>query len=278
MQSYTYEGATIEEAVERGLEELGLDRDGVDVEVKSRGGFFAKPTVVLTPKEAPVTTAEAEEAQKDTDVEEQTETHSKRKPTEAELVRAEERVRTFITALIGNMGLNCSVSVARDGEDISVNIEGDDAGSVIGYRGETLDAVQYVTLWIANEHGRDFVRVSVDAENYRQKRKEVLTALAERLAHKCHKTGRRVSLEPMNPFERRVIHTALQDDKFVRTESEGEGRFRHVVIIPKDEDTERKPREKVAETPEMTYGTSFKFRHKGAVKTKTYGAPKKRPY
>lgn len=271
MQSYTYEGETIEEAINAGLKELGLKREDVEVYVKSRGGFFCKPTVVLTPiekEEEPAPVVEEPAPKKE----------RANRPTEEELVRAEERVRTFVTALVGNMGINCSVSVSRDGEDISVDIGGDDAGAVIGYRGETLDAIQYMTLWIANESGKEFVRVSLDAENYRARRKEVLTALAERLAHKCHKSGRRVELEPMNPFERRIIHTALHGDKYVRTESEGEGRFRHVVIIPREDVPGNKPRNRVTEMPTMTYGTSAEFRRKGASKTKSYGVTKKKPF
>lgn len=268
MQSYTYEGETLEEAINNGLKELGLKRDDVDVDIKSRGGFFCKPTVILTPKEEPVETAPVAPVPAKPAT-------PRNKPTEEELVAAEERVRTFVTALVGNMGVNCSVSVSRVEEEISVVIGGEDAGAVIGYRGETLDAIQYVTLWIANEQGRDFVRVSLDAENYRQRRKEVLTALAEKLAHRCHKAGRKVELEPMNPFERRIIHTALQNDKFVRTESEGDGRFRHVVIIPREDVPGSKPRSRVTHLPEMTYGTSAEFRRKGAGKTKTYGAKKK---
>ena len=271
-KTYVYEGKTVEEATEKGLSELGLTSNEVTVEVLAKGGLFTKAQVEITIKEK----EEVEE------VSVQEEVINEEGVSEELLINAEERVRTFVAELISQMGLDCTSTVTREGQEISVKVAGKSASAFIGYRGEVLDAIQYMTLWIANKEGDDFVRVSIDAEDYRQRRKETLTRLAERLAHKCHKTGRKVELEPMNPFERRVIHTALQNDKFVRTESYGEGRFRHVVILPKEE----VKREKVAvkknnngiSTPEMSYGTSASFRKKGIAKTKSYGAPSKKPY
>ena len=271
-KTYVYEGKTVEEATEKGLSELRLTSNEVTVEVLAKGGLFTKAQVEITIKEK----EEVEE------VSHQEEIVNEEGVSEELLINAEERVRTFVAELISQMGLDCTSTVTREGQEISVKVAGKSASAFIGYRGEVLDAIQYMTLWIANKEGDDFVRVSIDAEDYRQRRKETLTRLAERLAHKCHKTGRKVELEPMNPFERRVIHTALQNDKFVRTESYGEGRFRHVVILPKEE----VKREKVAvkknnngiSTPEMSYGTSASFRKKGIAKTKSYGAPSKKPY
>ncbi|MBR2350320.1 MAG: protein jag [Clostridia bacterium] len=264
--TYTYEGSSVEEAIEKGLAELNLTRDDVEVDVKAKGGFFTKAQVVLTVKPTPVVEPEVIES-------------AEGEITEEEFIAAEERVRNFINELIIQMGLDCEAEVKREGSEINVNITGKGASSAIGYRGEVLDAIQYITLWIANSERKDFVRVSLDAENYRGRRKETLSRLAERLAHKCHKFGRRVELEPMNPFERRVIHTTLQNDRFVRTESEGEGRFRHVVILPKEEvKRERKPQNKAQEESVMTYGTSAQFRRKGIAKTKSYGAPSKKPF
>ena len=266
-KTYVYEGKTVEEATEKGLTELGLTIENVTVEVKAKGGLFTKAQVEITVKEKEV----VEEVSSKEEI-----------STEDLLNGAEERVRTFISELIEQMGLDCTSVVTREGQEISVKVEGKSANAFIGYRGEVLDAIQYMTLWIANKEGDDFVRVSIDAEDYRQRRKETLTRLAERLAHKCHKTGGKVELEPMNPFERRVIHTALQNDKFVRTESYGEGRFRHVVILPKEEMRKEKVAVKknnsAIVTPEMSYGTSASFRKKGIAKTKSYGAPSKKPY
>ncbi|MBR3685250.1 MAG: protein jag [Clostridia bacterium] len=277
-KTYIYEGKSVEEATEKGLAELGLTAEDVVVEVKSKGGLFTKAQVEMTIKEKE---AEVEAVEEIAETEAQQDTQPE--INEELLVQAEERVKTFINELILQMGLDSEASVSRNGQEISVKVSGKSASSFIGYRGEVLDAIQYMTLWIANKDGDDFVRVSIDAEGYRQRRKETLTRLAERLAHKCHKTGRKVELEPMNPFERRVIHTALQNDRFVRTESYGEGRFRHVVILPKEEVKRERPQQpkkvqSAISTPEMSYGTSASFRKKGIAKTKSYGAPSKKPY
>ncbi len=277
---YTYEGKTIEEATAKGLQELGLKAEDVVIEVKSKGGIFSKAQVIITVKEKKVDLSEVAEVT----VEESATEETTPVVSEELLLEAEARARTFIDELVLQMGLDCDASVTREGQEISVSFSGKGASAVIGYRGEVLDAIQYMTLWIANRECKEFVRVSIDAENYREKRKETLTRLAIALAHKCHKSGRKVELEPMNPFERRVIHTALQDDKFVRTESQGEGRYRHVVILPKEEvRRERKEYNKGnnqtqsgLKSPQMTYGTSSSFRKKGYSKTKSFGAPNKK--
>lgn len=275
--TYIYEGKTVEEATQNGLLALGLSAEEVSVTVKSKGGLFTKAQVEISvlPKEEKV-----EEVSLTIDSVEESENVIDAVQEEL-LARAEERVRTFVKDLIIQMGIDSESEVTRSGAEINVKVTGKGASSFIGYRGEVLDAVQYVSLWIANKEGVDFVRVTIDAEDYREKRKETLTRLAERLAHKCHKTGKKVELEPMNPFERRVIHTALQNDKFVTTESEGEGRFRHVVIMPKEGVKREKPaknNQSAIATPQVSYGTSASFRKKGIAKTKSYGAPSKKPF
>ena len=198
-------------------------------------------------------------------------------PSEEECALAEERVRAFLEGLIGEMRLKCGVSVERERENIVVKISGEDAGSVIGYRGEVLDAVQYMALWIANKSVKEFIRVSLDAEGYRKKRTDTLRTLAERLARKALKTHRREALEPMNPYDRRILHTALTDFDGVETVSEGEGHNRHVVIVPKDERAFEK-KSGITEVTEKNYGTSAKFRQKGARKGKSYGVPRRKPF
>ena len=288
--TYIYEGKTVEEATQKGLQDLGLSQSDVKVEVKSKGGLFTKAQVIIT-------VLEKEEVEEESSIQEERVENASEPESEVSesaeeavvinavqeelLARAEERAGAFINELVLQMGLDCQVEVSRKGTDINVKVTGKGSSSFIGYRGEVLDAIQYMTLWIANKEGVDFVRVTIDAEDYRQRRKETLTRLAERLAHKCHKTGKRVELEPMNPFERRVIHTALQNDRFVKTESEGEGRFRHVVIIPKEEvRRERTPKNNQSgvTAPQISYGTSASFRKKGISKTKSYGAPSKKPF
>ena len=111
----------------------------------------------------------------------------------------------------------------------------DKLGRLIGRRGETLDALQYLTSIVVNKGRDEYMRVTLDTENYREKRAEALLALSTRLADKVTKTGKKFTLEPMNPYERRIIHSALQNDKYVMTRSEGEDPFRHVVISLKKE-------------------------------------------
>ena len=114
---------------------------------------------------------------------------------------------------------------------LSINISGDKMGLVIGYRGETLDSLQYLTSLVINKnHEDEYIRVSLDTENYRQKREETLIKVAQKTAYKVRKSGRAYKLEPMNPYERRIIHSALQDYNDINTYSEGEEPFRRVVV------------------------------------------------
>ena len=116
-------------------------------------------------------------------------------------------------------------------------------GLLIGKRGQTLDSLQYLVSLVVNKESEDYLRVKLDTENYRERRKETLETLAKNIAYKVKRTRRPVSLEPMNPYERRIIHSALQNDKYVFTKSEGEDPFRHVVIaLKKEERRERRPR------------------------------------
>ena len=116
-------------------------------------------------------------------------------------------------------------------------------GIIIGKRGQTLDSLQYLVNLVVNKGNAPYVSITLDTENYRERRKETLETLAKNIAYKVKRTRRPVSLEPMNPYERRIIHSALQNDKYVFTKSEGEDPFRHVVIaLKKEERRERRPR------------------------------------
>ena len=126
-------------------------------------------------------------------------------------------------------------------EVVYIEIDGKDSGTVIGKRGQTLDSLQYLVSLVVNKESEDYLRVKLDTENYRERRKETLETLAKNIAYKVKRTRRSVSLEPMNPYERRIIHSALQNDKYVFTRSEGEEPFRHVVIsLKREERTERR--------------------------------------
>ncbi len=126
---------------------------------------------------------------------------------------------------------------------MDVNLTGDEMGLLIGKRGQTLDSLQYLVSLVVNKESEDYLRVKLDTENYRERRKETLETLAKNIAYKVKRTRRPVSLEPMNPYERRIIHSALQNDKYVFTKSEGEDPFRHVVIALKKEERRREDRD-----------------------------------
>ncbi len=136
----------------------------------------------------------------------------------------------FLREVTKEMGLDLEISAQKGEESLFVNIQGKDSGTVIGKRGQTLDAIQYLTSLVVNKGHEDYTRVVVDAENYRAKREKTLEALAYRLAGKVIKTKRSVKLEPMNPYERKVIHAALHDHPKVMTRSEGQDPYRRVVI------------------------------------------------
>jgi len=271
---YEFKAATVDEAIANGLKELGLTIDQVDCEKKSYGGIFTKACVILTPKELPQAPAAVKpepaviktpanepailDASEDGVVQ-------KNLPV-ANLKEIEVSCTDFVRELVSLMGPRCDVTSDTEGGEINIYVDGDGAGQIIGYRGEVLDAIQYFALMLANQFGeKEFVRVQVDAGNYRKKRKETLALLARRLATKTARSGRRTELEPMNPFERRVIHTTLADDKEVTTQSEGEGKYRHVVIIPNVED----------KYSSNGYGQSD-FRRNGPSNTHSFGYNKRK--
>lgn len=137
----------------------------------------------------------------------------------------------FLQDVLKAMGMEVKITSSIDSEGaLNINMEGDNMGILIGKRGQTLDSLQYLTNRIANKNQEEYVRVKLDTENYRQRRKETLENLAKNIAYKVKRTKKSVSLEPMNPYERRVIHSALQGDKYVSTHSEGEEPYRRVVV------------------------------------------------
>ena len=128
------------------------------------------------------------------------------------------------------MGLSLDITAKEGEETLYINIQGKDSGTIIGKRGQTLDAIQYLTSLVVNKDREKYMRVVIDAENYRAKREKTLEALAQRLASKVVKTRRSVKLEPMNPYERKVIHSTLQSNPKVVTRSEGQDPYRRVII------------------------------------------------
>lgn len=144
----------------------------------------------------------------------------------------EDKARNFLEEIFKAMELEVMIDLKYDELDRSMNIDlsGNEMGVLIGKRGQTLDSLQYLVSLVVNKDVEDYIRVKVDTENYRQRRRETLENLAKNIAYKVKRTKRPVSLEPMNPYERRIIHSALQNDRYVTTHSEGDEPFRHIVV------------------------------------------------
>lgn len=140
--------------------------------------------------------------------------------------------QSFLTELFKDMDLNVNVKTFTGDKVVFIDVDGPDSGSVIGKRGTTLDAVQYLTSLVVNKDESGYIRVVINAEGYRERREQTLEKLANKLADKAVRTGRSVRLEPMNPYERKVIHTALQKRTEIFTRSEGDEPYRKVVIVP----------------------------------------------
>lgn len=254
-------GTDIEEAVKLALIDLKLSRDEVEVivlEQPSKGFFgigskLAKVRVVpkkeeeVIPQPQPESVVEEvkEEAPAETKPEHRkNETRKKRdrkrkekrtpiipKEPEENLVALEEHAALdFLKEITEKMGLQLNITAKAGEESLYVDINGKDSGTVIGKRGQTLDAIQYLTSLVVNKDEEKYTRVVVDAENYREKRERTLEQLANRLADKVVRTKRSVRLEPMNPYERKVIHATLQSNPNVTTKSEGEEPYRRVII------------------------------------------------
>ena len=144
---------------------------------------------------------------------------------------AKQFLKEVFTAM--NMAVTIDVDYNEEEKTMNVDLSGDEMGVLIGKRGQTLDSLQYLVSLVVNKDKEDYIRVKVDTENYRERRKDTLENLAKNISYKVKRTKRSVSLEPMNPYERRIIHSALQNDKYVTTHSEGEEPFRRVVVTLK---------------------------------------------
>lgn len=143
--------------------------------------------------------------------------------------------KNFLAKLLKAMHVQAKIDIEFDEEEgvVQIDLSGDDMGVLIGKRGQTLDSIQYLTNLVVNKESDNYLKVKLDTENYRERRRETLENLAKNLAYKVKRTRKQVALEPMNPYERRIIHSALQHDKYVETHSEGEEPYRKVVITLK---------------------------------------------
>ena len=158
----------------------------------------------------------------------------------------EDKAKDFLKDVFAAMNLTVVVDVKYNEEEntMDVDFSGDEMGILIGKRGQTLDSLQYLVSLVVNKDTENYIRVKVDTENYRKRRKETLENLAKNISYKVKRTKRPVSLEPMNPYERRIIHSSLQNDKYVTTYSEGDEPFRHVVVVLKKYDKNDKKNER----------------------------------
>ncbi len=247
-------GATVNDALITAAQKIGTTRDKIDYEVLDEGskGFLGigarmakikvryktveENTVKEEKKEAPKQVEKKEAAVKieeKTKLEEKTETDSQPKAKEISFEKIEACARDFLNQMFHAMELEVEIKINCHEDTMDVEFIGNEMGILIGKRGQTLDSVQYLLSLVVNRYSENYIKVKVDTENYRQRRKETLEGLAKNIAFKVKRTKRPVSLEPMNPFERRVIHSALQNDRYVTTRSEGEEPYRHVVVLLK---------------------------------------------
>lgn len=213
-----------------------LDRDDVSVEIveRAKSGFLgigASPAVIRVQYEAPDEEAAQEAAPTETQAPAAEPEASVEPAAPADEPESYARIRTFVSGLLEHMGIQAQIDItARDNGGVNVNLSGSGMGAVIGRRGETLDAIQHLTNYAVNRGSDKHMHISVDAESYRAKREESLVRLAEKMAAKAVKYKRSMALEPMNSYERHVIHTALQDYEGVTTSSTGTEPNRRVVV------------------------------------------------
>jgi spoIIIJ-associated protein len=207
MERIEVTGKTLEEALTNASVMLKTASENLEYEVIDKGSnglfgiFNSKPVKILVNKKASIT----------------------------------DKVEKFLSDIFATMKIEVKTEISVDEEKntMDINLVGDDMGALIGKRGQTLDSLQYLASLVVNKESDKYFRVKLDTENYRERRKATLESLAKNIAYKVKRTRRAVSLEPMNPYERRIIHSALQNDKYVITKSEGEEPFRHVVVLLK---------------------------------------------
>ncbi len=205
MDKITKSGKTVDDALHEALKELHASRDEVEVTVIDEGAkgflgmFGAKDAVIQVVKK----------------------------------FNPEKIAVTFLQEMFQAMKMDVSIETNLKEKQLSIELSGDEMGVLIGKRGQTLDSIQYLVSLVVNKGSSPYVSILLDTENYRQRRKETLESLAYNLAKKVKQTKRNVVLEPMNPYERRIIHSTLQNDRYVTTYSEGEEPYRNVVITLK---------------------------------------------
>lgn len=232
MEKIEVTGKTVEEALINAALQLETSSDNLEYEVIEKGsnglfGFInSKPAKILVSKKQEENAEIIEEI-----TVEETEEVKPEKVVDKGAV--EDKIRKFLNDIFKTMDLEVTIEISfNDDESIDINLIGGDMGVLIGKRGQTLDSLQYLISLVANKEGGKYFRVKLDTENYRERRKATLESLAKNIAYKVKRTRRPVSLEPMNPYERRIIHTSVQKVNGAISWSEGENANRHVVIGP----------------------------------------------
>jgi spoIIIJ-associated protein len=235
MRSVETEGGTIDEAIARALDLLHIERERVDVEIlenSSRGllGFGGKPARIRATVRNPLASAPDRDGESVGIVSRETPAV----PIDSSSVAASiEKARRALEVVLRELGIAPPpTATATDDGSWLFMIESDGAGIVIGRHGQTLDAIEYLVSRIASHEAGNPVRITLDVEGYRERRQESLEQTARRAADKARATGRPVTLSPMSPRDRRIVHVALGDERGVTTRSQGEGGFRRVVVVP----------------------------------------------
>lgn len=245
MEYIEFTGKTVDDAITEACQKFTVTSDRLEYEVVEKGtsgifGFAAKPAVIKArvfdpnaPKEEVKAEAkeEAKVETKKAEVKEEAKSDAKEEKKDSAPVPAADP-KEFLSKVFAAMNMEVGIEVETDGNEMNIDLSGNDMGVLIGKRGQTLDSLQYLTSIVVNKGQKEYIRVKIDTENYRSRRKDTLENLAKNLAYKAKRTRNAVSLEPMNPYERRIIHSALQNDKYVTTHSEGEEPFRKVIITP----------------------------------------------
>ena len=254
MEFVEAEGETIDEAIEKALKILGVERDRVTVDILTEGsrgilGIGAKKARVRAALRKALDIEEEQEEQEEQEEEEERREESPRQErniSQEEVATFGEKARGVLAEILKYMGVNASIELkpGEIAEEIILDIQGDNGGLLIGRRGQTLEALQYLlTRMVAERQGREGPELVVDTENYRERRRKTLEDMALRLGEKAKRQRKAVSVDALSAADRRVVHLALQDDPWLTTKSLGIGAYRRLLIIPEG-DRRKKDAEK----------------------------------
>lgn len=239
MEYKEFSAKTVDDAITAACQDFFVTSDKLDYEVLEEGssgflGIGAKPALIKArvKEDKEIVKETVKEPVKEVLKEEKTFVKETAKVSNVDAREVEEAAKKFLGEVFDAMEMEVIVDAKYDDAEkaLDVDMRGEEIGILIGKRGQTLDSLQYLVSLVVNRGQADYIRVKLDTENYRQRRKETLENLAKNIAYKVKRTKRSVSLEPMNPYERRIIHSALQNDRYVTTHSEGEEPFRRVVV------------------------------------------------